>query len=167
MTPFDGEEPDGEDVQRRVDDDGRGRDVEPTTETVEAAQVERDRVASVIEACKGHADIMAQAVKEGWTAEKAELACLKAEKAEAEKAKIEAARPSAPSIVNLKAAAGKEADAKMIAAAACLGGAMKESTVERSSRALTSTRRRIWVSPVFRMCSRRWALIIVRAMSPE
>lgn len=102
----------------------------PTTETVEAAQVERDRVASVIEACKGHADIMAQAVKEGWTAEKAELACLKAEKAEAEKAKIEAARPSAPSIVNLKAAAGKEADAKMIAAAACLGGAMKESTVE-------------------------------------
>lgn len=102
----------------------------PTTENLEAAQVERDRVASVIEACKGHDDIMAQAVKEGWTAEKAELTCLKAEKAEAEKAKIEAARPSAPSVINLKAAAGKEADAKMIAAAACLGGAMRESTVE-------------------------------------
>mgnify|MGYP004654627037 CR=1 FL=1 len=97
--------------------------------TVEAAQnAERERVASVIAACKGHDDVMAQAVKEGWTAERAELACLKAEKAAAEKAKIEAERPAAPSIINLRAAAPK--DAKTVAAAACMGAAMRESTLE-------------------------------------
>ena len=105
----------------------------PDTATVEAAQTaERDRVASVIAACKGHEDIMAQAVKEGWTAEKAELACLKAEKAEAEKAKkeaeIKAARPSAPAIIDLKAAAPH--DAKTIVAAACMGAAMSEKNIE-------------------------------------
>ena len=103
------------------------------TATVEAAQTaERDRVASVIAACKGHDDIMAQAVKEGWTAEKAELACLKAEKAEAEKAKelakIQAGRPEAPSVINLKASAPK--DAKTVVAAACMGAAMSDSAVE-------------------------------------
>ena len=103
------------------------------TATVEAAQtVERDRVASVIAACKGHEDIMAQAVKEGWTAEKAELACLKAEKAEAEKAKklaeIEAGRAGAPSIIDLKARAPK--DAKTVVAAACMGAAMSDRDVE-------------------------------------
>ena len=105
----------------------------PDTATVEAAQTaERDRVASVIAACKGHEDIMAKAVKEGWTAEKAELACLKAEKADAEKAKkeaeIKAARPSAPAIVDLKAAAPH--DAKTIVAAACMGAAMSEKNIE-------------------------------------
>lgn len=105
----------------------------PDTATVEAAQTaERDRVASVIAACKGHEDIMAQAVKEGWTAEKAELACLKAEKADAEKAKkeaeIKAARPSAPAIVDLKAAAPH--DAKTIVAAVCMGAAMSEKNIE-------------------------------------
>ena len=105
----------------------------PDTATVEAAQTaERDRVASVIAACKGHEDIMAQAVKEGWTAEKAELACLKAEKAEAEKAKkqaeIEASRPSAPAIIDLKASAPH--DAKTVVAAACMGAAMSDSAVE-------------------------------------
>jgi len=103
------------------------------TATVEAAQgAERDRVASVIAACKGHEDIMAQAVKEGWTAEKAELACLKAEKAEAEKAKklaeIEAGRTDAPSIINLKASAPK--DAKTVVAAACMGAAMSDAKGE-------------------------------------
>ena len=99
------------------------------TATVEAAQTaERDRVASVIAACKGHEDIMAQAVKEGWTAEKAEFACLKAEKAEAEKKKIEAGRPAAPAIINLQATASH--DAKTVAAAACMGASMKESDVE-------------------------------------
>ena len=60
---------------------------EPTdAATVEAAQnAERARVAAVIAACKGHEDIMAEAVRDGWTAERAELACLKAEKAAAEK----------------------------------------------------------------------------------
>ncbi len=103
---------------------------QPTdTATVEAAQsAERERVASVIAACDGHADIMAQAVKEGWTAERAELACLKAEKADAERAKIEAERPAAPSVIDLKAAAPK--DAKTVAAAACMGAAMRESVVE-------------------------------------
>lgn len=105
----------------------------PDTATVEAAQTaERDRVASVIAACKGHEDIMAQAVKEGWTAEKAELACLKAEKAEAEKAKkeaeIRAARPSSPAIIDLRAAAPH--DAKTIVAAACMGAAMSEKNIE-------------------------------------
>ena len=105
----------------------------PDTATVEAAQTaERDRVASVIAACKGHDDIMAQAVKEGWTAEKAELACLKAEKAEAEKAKkhaeIEASRPGAPAIIDLKASAPK--DVKTVVAAACMGAAMSDSAVE-------------------------------------
>ena len=105
------------------------------TATVEAAQTaERDRVASVIAACKGHEDIMAQAVKEGWTAEKAELACLKAEKAEAEKAKkqaeIEASRPSAPAIIDLKASAPH--DAKTVTAAACMGASMSDSVVEAS-----------------------------------
>ena len=77
--------------------DDKNKTVPDGTATVEAAQTaERERVASVIAACKGHDDIMAQAVKEGWTAEKAELACLKAEKAAAEKAKIEAGRPGAP-----------------------------------------------------------------------
>ena len=103
------------------------------TASVEAAQTaERERVASVIAACKGHEDIMAQAVKEGWTAEKAELACLKAEKAEAEKAKelakIQAGRPEAPSVINLKASAPK--DAKTVVAAACMGAAMSDSAVE-------------------------------------
>ena len=99
------------------------------TATVEAAQTaERERVASVIAACKGHDDIMAQAVKEGWTAEKAELACLKAEKAAAEKAKIEAARPAAPAIIDLKASAPK--DAKTVTAAACMGAAMSDAKVE-------------------------------------
>lgn len=99
------------------------------TATVEAAQTaERDRVASLIEACKGHDDIMAKAVKEGWTAEKAELACLKAEKAEAEKAKIEAARPAAPAIIDLKASAPK--DMKTVVAAACMGAAMREKDLE-------------------------------------
>ena len=99
------------------------------TATVEAAQTaERERVASVIAACKGHDDIMAKAVKEGWTAEKAELACLKAEKAEAEKAKIEAARPAAPAIIDLKASAPK--DAKTVVAAACMGAAMSDAKVE-------------------------------------
>ena len=103
------------------------------TATVEAAQTaERDRVASVIAACKGHDDIMAQAVKEGWTAEKAELACLKAEKAAAEKAKkeaeINAARPGAPAIIDLKASAPM--DAKTVTAAACIGAAMSDAKVE-------------------------------------
>lgn len=97
---------------------------EPTA-TVEAAQnAERDRVASVIEACKGHEDIMAKAVKEGWTAEKAELECLRAEKAET----LKAERPAAPSIIDLKAAAPK--DAKTVTAAACMGAAMDDKTVE-------------------------------------
>ena len=105
------------------------------TATVEATQnAERERVASVIAACKGHEDIMAQAVKEGWSAEKAELACLKAEKAEAEKAKkqaeIEASRPSAPAIIDLKASAPH--DAKTVTAAACMGASMKDSVVEAS-----------------------------------
>ena len=93
--------------------------------TVEAAaNAERERVASVIEACKGHEDIMAKAVKEGWTAEKAELECLRAEKAKA----VQDARPEAPSIIDLKAAAPK--DAKTVAAAACMGAAMEDKTVE-------------------------------------
>ena len=93
--------------------------------TVEAAaNAERERVASVIEACKGHEDIMAKAVKEGWTAEKAELECLRAEKAET----LKAERPAAPSIIDLKAAAPK--DAKTVAAAACMGAAMADKTVE-------------------------------------
>lgn len=99
------------------------------TATVEAAQTaERERVASVIAACKGHDDIMAQAVKEGWTAEKAELACLKAEKAAAEQAKVEAARPGAPAIIDLKASAPK--DAKTVTAAACMGAAMNDRAIE-------------------------------------
>ena len=100
------------------------------TATVEAAaqSAERDRVASVIAACKGHEDIMAKAVKEGWTAEKAELACLKAEKAEAEKAKIEAGRAEAPAIIDLKASAPR--DAKTVVAAACMGAAMSDKDVE-------------------------------------
>ena len=106
---------------------------EPKTATVEAAaQSERERVASVIAACKGHDDIMAQAVKDGWTAEKAELACLKAEKAEAEKAKkqaeIEASRPGAPAIIDLKASAPR--DAKTVVASACMGAAMSDRDVE-------------------------------------
>lgn len=104
---------------------------EPTnTATVEAAaqNAERERVASVIAACKGHDDIMAKAVKEGWTAEKAELACLKAEKAAAEQAKIEASRPGAPAIIDLKNSAQK--DAKTVTAAACMGAAMSDSAVE-------------------------------------
>ena len=105
------------------------------TASVEAAQTaERDRVASVIAACKGHEDIMAKAVKEGWTAEKAELACLKAEKAAAEEAKrqkeIEAARPGAPAIIDLKASAPR--DAKTVTAAACMGAAMSDKVVEAS-----------------------------------
>ncbi len=99
------------------------------TANVEAAQsAERERVASVIAACKGHDGIMAQAVKEGWTAERAELACLKAEKAAAEKARIEAERPQAPSVIDLKASAPK--DAKTVAAAACMGAAMRDGAVE-------------------------------------
>lgn len=97
--------------------------------TVEAAQnAERERVAAVIAACEGHADIMAEAVKGGWTAERAELACLKAEKAEAKQREIEAARPAAPSIIDLKAAAPK--DAKTVAAAACMGAAMRSRDLE-------------------------------------
>lgn len=103
------------------------------TATVEAAQAaERERAASLIAACKGHEDIMAKAVKEGWSAEKAELACLKAEKEEAEKAKkqatIEASRPGAPAIIDLRASAPK--DAKTVVAAACMGAAMKDKDVE-------------------------------------
>ena len=106
---------------------------EKPTATVEAAQTaERERVASVIAACKGHDDIMAQAVKEGWNAEKAELACLRAEKADAEKAKkeaeIQASRPGAPAIIDLRAAAPK--DDKTIVAAACMGAAMSDAKVE-------------------------------------
>ena len=100
------------------------------TATVEAAAqtVERERVASLIKACKGHEDIMAKAVEEGWTAEKAELACLKAEKAAAEKAKIEASRPGAPAIIDPKASAPK--DVKTVTAAACMGAAMSDAKVE-------------------------------------
>lgn len=107
---------------------------EPTdAATVEAAQnAERARVAAVIAACKGHEDIMAEAVRDGWTAERAELACLKAEKAAAEKARIEAGRPGAPAIIDLKASAPK--DAKTVAAAACMGAAMPDSTVEAQFR---------------------------------
>lgn len=107
---------------------------EPTdAATVEAAQnAERARVAAVIAACKGHEDIMAEAVRDGWTAERAELACLKAEKAAAEKARIEAGRPAAPSIIDLRAAAPK--DAKTVAAAACMGAAMPDSTIEAQFR---------------------------------
>ncbi|MBQ8125236.1 MAG: Mu-like prophage major head subunit gpT family protein [Kiritimatiellae bacterium] len=106
---------------------------QPAAATVEAAQTaERERVASLITACKGHEDILAQAVKEGWTAEKAELACLKAEKEEAEKAKkqaaIEASRPGAPAIINLQASASH--DAKTVVAAACMGAAMKDKDLE-------------------------------------
>ncbi len=107
---------------------------QPDTATVDAAaqNAERERVASVIAACKGHEDIMAQAVKEGWSAEKAELACLKAEKEEAEKAKkqaqLEASRPGAPAIINLQASASH--DAKTIVAAACMGAAMKDKDLE-------------------------------------
>ena len=107
---------------------------QPDTATVEAAaqNAERERVASVIAACKGHEDIMAQAVKEGWSAEKAELACLKAEKEETEKkkkqAKIEASRTGAPAIIDLNASAPK--DAKTVVAAACMGAAMKDRDLE-------------------------------------
>ena len=106
---------------------------QPAAATVEAAQTaERERVASLITACKGHEDILAQAVKEGWTAEKAELACLKAEKEEAEKAKkqaaIEASRPGAPAIINLQASASH--DVKTVVAAACMGAAMKDKDLE-------------------------------------
>lgn len=102
---------------------------QPDAATVEAAQTaERERVASLISACKGHEDIMEQAVKEGWTAEKAELACLRAEKAAAEKEKVEAARPGAPAIIDLKASAPK--DAKTVTAAACMGAAMSDRAVE-------------------------------------
>jgi hypothetical protein len=107
---------------------------QPDTATVEAAaqNAERERVASVIAACKGHEDIMAQAVKEGWSAEKAELACLKAEKEEAEKkkkqAKIEASRTGAPAIIDLNASAPK--DAKTVVAAACMGAAMMDKDLE-------------------------------------
>lgn len=106
---------------------------QPAAATVEAAQTaERERVASLITACKGHEDILAQAVKEGWTAEKAELACLKAEKEEAEKAKkqaaIEASRPGAPAIINLQASASH--NAKTVVAAACMGAAMKDKDLE-------------------------------------
>ena len=94
--------------------------------TVEAAQnAERERVASVIKACKDHADIMAQAVKEGWTADRAELECLRAEKADA----LKAERPAAPSIIDLKAAAPK--DAKTVAAAACMGAAMGDEVLTK------------------------------------
>ena len=93
-----------------------------------AVEEERARVAAVIAACKGHEDIMAEAVRDGWTAERAELACLKAEKAAAEKARIEAERPAAPSIIDPRAAAPK--DAKTVAAAACMGAAMRDSTLE-------------------------------------
>ena len=117
--------------------EGKNKPVEgaqPAAATVEAAaqNAERERVASVIAACKGHEDIMAQAVKEGWSAEKAELACLKAEKAASEKARIEAGRPAAPSIIDLHASAPK--DAKTVAAAACMGAAMPDSTVEAQFR---------------------------------
>lgn len=107
---------------------------EPTdAATVEAAQnAERARVAAVIAACKGHEDIMAEAVRDGWTAERAELACLKDEKAAAEKARIEAGRPAAPSIIDLRDSAPK--DAKTVAAAACMGAAMPDSTVEAQFR---------------------------------
>ena len=106
---------------------------QPAAATVEAAQTaERERVASLITACKGHEDILAQAVKEGWTAEKAELACLKAEKEEAEKAKkqaqLEASRPGAPAIINLQASASH--DAKTVVAAACMGAAMSDKNLE-------------------------------------
>ena len=104
---------------------------QPTdTATVEAAAqtAERERVASVIAACKGHDDIMAKAVNEGWTAEKAELECLRAEKAAAEQAKIEAGRTGAPAIIDLRASAPK--DAKTVTAAACMGAAMSDANVE-------------------------------------
>ena len=103
---------------------------EPKTATVEAAaqNAERKRVASVIAACKGHEDIMAKAVDEGWTAEKAELECLRAEKAAAEQAKIEASRPGAPAIIDLKASAPR--DARTVVAAACMGAAMSDANVE-------------------------------------
>ena len=101
----------------------------PDTATVEAAQTaERERVASLISACKGHEDIMAKAVKEGWTAEKAELECLRAEKVAAEHAQIEASRPGAPAIIDLKASAPK--DAKTVVAAACMGAAMSDTNLE-------------------------------------
>ena len=94
--------------------------------TVEAAQnAERERVASVIKACKDHADIMAKAVKEGWTSDRAELECLRAEKAET----LKAERPAAPSIIDLKAAAPK--DAKTVAAAACMGAAMGDEVLAK------------------------------------
>ena len=103
---------------------------EPTdAATVEAAQTaERERAASLIAACKGHEDIMAKAVKEGWTAEKAELECLRAEKAVSEQAKIEASRMGAPAIIDLRASASH--DAKTVAAAACMGAAMKDRDLE-------------------------------------
>ena len=103
---------------------------QPDTATVEAAaqNAERERVASVIAACKGHDDIMAKAVKEGWTAEKAELECLRAEKDAAKQAQITAARPGAPAIIDLKASAPK--DAKTVTAAACMGAAMLDKDVE-------------------------------------
>ena len=103
---------------------------QPDTATVEAAaqNAERERVASVIAACKGHEDIMAKAVKEGWTAEKAELECLRAEKAASEQAKIEASRMGAPAIIDLNASAPK--DAKTVVAAACMGAAMKDRDLE-------------------------------------
>ncbi len=103
------------------------------TATVEAAQkAERERTASIITACKGHEDIMAKAIQEGWTADKAELECLRAEKAEATKVeaqkKVEASRPGAPAIIDLKASAPK--DVKTVTAAACMGAAMSDRDVE-------------------------------------
>ena len=112
--------------------EGKNKPVEgaqPAAATVEAAQTaERERVASIITACKGHEDIMANAVKDGWTAEKAELECLRAEKAAAEQAKIEASRIGAPAIIDLNASAPK--DAKTVVAAACMGAAMMDKDVE-------------------------------------
>lgn len=101
----------------------------PDAAAVEAARsAERERVAAVIAACRGHDDVLAKAVREGWTAERAELECLRAEKAEAALMERSAALPAAPSIIDLKASAPK--DAKTVVAAACMGAAMDDTKVE-------------------------------------
>lgn len=103
-----------------------GKPVAETVNLEAALKAERDRVASISKVCEGHADIMAKAIAEGWDAKDAELAALRAEKAKS----IAAERPGAPAIINLKAAAPK--DAKTVAAAACMGAAMSDANVERN-----------------------------------
>lgn len=104
----------------------------PTVEQMRAeAAAELRRQAAIRAACKGHPEIAAKAIEEGWTVEKAELTALRADLPKPGPA----ANPHAAGPAIHTGPSGSQADADVVEAALCLSLGMQERFVAGQVRA--------------------------------